>query len=85
MSKKRNFELGRRWRLSKLSADYRAHKQRKKSLGYLKDPVMRRRKSTKCEHEFGLVEIKKYSFLKDTQIEVHECKKCRKHKWKCIQ
>ncbi len=82
MGKKRTFELGRSWRLGKLAADYKAHKINKKSLGYLKDPIMRRKKTTKCEHDYVLVELKKYSFLKNSAFEVYECSKCKKHKWK---
>ena len=81
MSKKRNYALGSTWRLGKLNAEYKEHKVRKKSLGYLTEPTMRSRKATKCEHEFVLKELKKYAFLKDSEFEIHACEKCHKIKW----
>jgi len=81
MSKRRHYDLG-KWRLGKLCADYKNHKRLKRSLGYLDEPVFRLRRKTKCEHEFTLIEIKKYGIAEELEFEIQRCSKCLKVNWK---
>jgi len=88
MSKKRNFELGRRWQLGKLSADYKQHKKLKKTTGYLDEPTMHQRKrkvkkpTLRCKHEWG--EPEKVDLCASWGYEVSACSKCKKRKVKFL-
>lgn len=85
MSKKRNYELGSKWRLGKLNADYKTHKIKKK-LGYDMPDILRRKKAKpkarviRCKHEYQFVETT--TIFSNWKYDVHECNKCKKRKSK---
>ncbi len=83
MSKRRRIDLDRKWRLHKLLADYKEHKLRKKSLGYLREQPMRRCRAKKCDHDY-VPKGEKQLTLFGIDLKIHKCSKCGKEIYKNV-